>query len=90
MTAAATLQPTPAAQNIEHAVDAAIEVDAIARALQRSGPEPDPALLRGMAIRLEHLASVAMWSLRDNGNSKEDVTELLYGPEKARERMAAA
>ena len=71
------------------AISAASEVCAIAGMLQRHD-EPDPELLRGLAIRLEHLSEVVLSAIGDENASEEELSDQLLGPEVRRARLREA
>ncbi len=69
---------------------AGAEISAIAALMQRDHDTIDPDLLRGFAIRLEHLSSVVMSAAWDERAAEAEISELLLGPETARMRVRAA
>jgi hypothetical protein len=71
------------------AAEAGCEICAIAAVLQRDPHDIDPDLIRGLGIRLEHLASVVLSAMGDDHADEAEVSELLHGPEVGRQRARA-
>lgn len=79
---AAAARSTLDASRVEYALGAAWEVEALAMVLldmQDSRPEGTDFAVRGIAIRMRELASIAMSALGDDAVTKEELHFMLAG-----------